>query len=125
MKPCNSYISRASIKLTRLFFPQAKIYLASRLPFLQVFTNQELLTPFSLYSLHLHLELSHMLKTFSILCYFPSPNLDRVFFPRKNKKAKERSLSLSILAFYNRTPAPPTSTFLFPSFIYGNCPHQP
>ena len=93
MKPCNNYISRASIKLTRLFFLQAKIYLASRLPFLQVFTNQELLTPFSLYSLHLHLELSHMLKTFSTLCSFPSPHLDRVF-PQKKMQMKGPSLFL-------------------------------
>ena len=88
MKPCNSYISRASIKLTRLFFPQAEICLASRLPFLQVLINQELLTPFSLCSLHVHPELSQMLKTFSTLYSFPSPNLDRVFPPRKKMQRK-------------------------------------
>ena len=125
MKPCNSYISRASIKLTRLFSPKAEIFLASRLPFLQVLTNQEILTPFSLCSLHVHPKLSQMLKTFSTLYSFPSPNLDRVFPPRKKKCRGIRSFSLSILAFYTRTPTPPTSTFFFPSFNSRKWPHQP
>ena len=92
MKPCNNYISRASIKLTRLFSPQEEICLALRLPFLQVLTNQKLLTPFSLCSLHVHPKLSQMLKTLSTLCSFPSPNFDRFFPPRKKCKGKGLSL---------------------------------
>ena len=92
MKPCNSYISRASIKLTRLFSYQAEICLASRLPFLQVITNQELFTLFSLCSLHVHPKLSQMLKTLSTLCSFPPPNLDRVFPSRKKMQRKFHSL---------------------------------
>ena len=39
-------------------------------------------------SLHMHLELSQMLKIFSTLYYFPSPNLDRVFPHRKKIQRK-------------------------------------
>ena len=123
MKPCNSYISKTSIKLIRLFCPQAEICLASRLAFLQVLTNQDLLTPFSLCLLHMHPELSQMLKTFSTLCSFPSPNLDRVFPKKKN--AKEKVFLSFHYGFLYQNPAPPTSTFVFSSFSSGKCPHEP
>ena len=122
MKPCNSYISRASIKLTRLFFPQAEICLASRLPFLQVLINQELLTPLSLCSLHVHPELSQMLKTFSTLYSFPSPNLDRVLSSRK-KMQRKRSFSLSILDFIPEPLLFPLPPSFFPSFSSRKWPH--
>ena len=57
-----------------------------------VLTDQELITPFSLCLLYVHPKLSQMLKTFSTLCSFPSPILDRVPPPKKNAKEKGHSL---------------------------------
>ena len=50
----------------------------------------------------------------------PSPNLVKVFSPRKMQRKK--SFSLSILGFYTRTPVPPTSLFIFPPSTLQNAP---
>ena len=124
MKPCNSYISRASIKLTRLFFPQEDICLASRLPFFKSSPIKSFLLP----SLFAHFTCTHNF----LRCSKPSPHsilfLHKTwteFFPPQTKMQRKWSLSLFILAFYTRTHSPPTSTFIFPPFRSGKCPHQP
>ena len=82
------------------------------------------------YSL-LSLLTSRASKTFSdaqnllYTLFFSLTKLGQSFSPQKKKCRGIRSFSLSILAFYTRTPAPPTSTFVFASFSFRNCPHQP
>ena len=53
--------------------------------------------------------------------FVSSPNLDRVFPPRK-KMQRKRSFSLSTMAFYTRTPAPPLPLLFFPPSTLESAP---
>ena len=136
--------------LTRLFSPQAKICLASRLPFFlfalahrgswaeahskdptRKIPKQSLPTlkpqNFCSSSLFAHFTCTQNF----IRCSKLSPHSILFshqtwieFFPLE-KMQRKRFFSLSILDFYTRTPDSPTSTFVFPSFSSGKCPRQP
>ena len=47
------------------------------------------------------------------------------FFPLEKKMQRKNPYLFLLWLFYTRTPALPTSTFVFPSFSFRKCPHQP